>query len=262
MLSISNGKSISYLLSETGMQRALEKTLAWAKNFKPKKTILPSNQTRIAQAKAKNPDAVPFCHQYWADVQAEGILRPHRYRTVDSHGELNSINHLFVTGQGSRGFQDTVDIADKRIIKDVVREADWQFKSLRPTEEPVTVFRCIGEKPEFFKLESQLYQKLFNTKKGDIITMPEYAYFAGGTKYSDVYRGVGGRGVTIEMEVPAGARISHSGDIVNGRLDSWGAECVTPRGSRLEVLESKVLEDGSGYKKVRYILPDEPWRNT
>lgn len=256
-ISIKAGEKVSHFLSKTSIENALSKTKAWAKNFKPR----PTNKTRLADAKAKNPDIVPFCHQYWADAQAEGILRPHRYRTVDSHGELNGFNHLFVTGQGSKSFQDTMGFSDNRIIRDVVRETDWQFKSLKPTEEAVTVFRCIGEKPEFFETESKLYQKLFNKKKGDIIYMPEYAYFAGATKYSDVYKGVGGRGVTIEMEIPAGARVSHSGDIVNGRLDSWGAECVIPRGSRAEVLESRVLEDGSCYKKVRYILPDEPWRN-
>lgn len=124
----------------------------------------------------------------------------------------------------------------------------------------MTVYRCVGEKPPFFEQETKLYNKLFNTKKGDIITMPEYPYAAGSTRYSDVYKGWEGRGTTLEIEVPQGARVSHSGDIVDGKLDDWGSECVFPRSSRFEVLESKVLEDGSAYKKIRYLLPDEPWR--
>lgn len=256
VLSVKIGQKVSYFLSNTSIDKALNKTKSWVKSFTPP----PTNKTRLAAAKAKKPDAVPFCHQYWADAQAEGILRPHRYRTVDSHGELHGFNHLFVTGQGSRNFQDTIGIGDKRIIRDIVRETDWQFKSLKPTEEAVTVFRCVGEKPPFFEQEAKLYNKLFNTKKGDVIMMPEYPYAAGGTQYSDVYKGWEGRGTTLEIEVPKGARVSHSGDIVNGKLDDWGAECVFPRSSRFEVLESKILEDGSAYKKVRYILPDEPWR--
>ena len=40
--------------------------------------------------------------------------------------------------------------------------------------------------------------------------MPEYAYAAGGTEYSDVYKGYEGRGVTMEIFVDKGARVSHS----------------------------------------------------
>lgn len=261
MLSISNGKSISYLLSESGMQRALEKTLAWAKEYKPKKPVSVSNQTRLAQAKAKNPDAVPFCHQYWAKLQKEGALRrPYPYRTVDYHGEFNSFNHVLIKGKAGIWDMQTVVIGDQqgRTVREIVAEADIHFKRLRPTKEPVTVYRVVGEK--ICEGDMKYYNKAFNAKKGDIITMPEYAYFAGGRQYSDSYMGYKGRGIIYEMEVPAGARVSHSGDIVNGKLDDWGAELVTPRSSQMEVLEAKMLEDGNKYFKLRYILPKEPWR--
>lgn len=254
------GNKVSYFLSNTAMGNAVSKAKAWAKSF----TLPPTNQTRRAAAMAANPDKVPFCHQYWAKMQSEGALRPYHCRIVEHHSNFNSFNHLFVRGRVNYGFDEPAfGVGDGNLlIKDVVREADRQFRALKPITEPVTVFRCIGEKPPFFEQEVKMYNKLFNTKKGDIITMPGYAYAAGGTQYSDVYKGFEGRGVTLEIEVPAGARVSHSGNIVNGRLDDWGAECAFPRGSRVEVLESKVLEDGSAYKKVKYILPEEPWRKS
>lgn len=260
VISLTNGKKVISLLSEASVQRAIEKIKVWAKSYVPPSKPVDLNKARRAEAIAKNPDKVPFCHQYWADAQAEGILRPRRHRVVDSHGELHAFNHLFVTGQGSRNFQDTMSLVDKRIIRDVVRETDWQFKCLEPTKESVTVYRVVGEKPPFFEQEVKLYNKAFNVKKGDIITMPEYAYFAGGRQYSDVYMGYEGRGIIYEMEIPAGARVSRSGEIVNGKLDDWGAELVIPRSSQMEVIETKMLENGSKYIKLRYILPKEPWR--
>lgn len=258
VISVKTGQKVSHFLSNVSIENALNKTKAWAKSFTPP----PSNKTRLAAAKAKNPDAVPFCHQYWAAMQKERQLRPYPHKTVEHHGQFNGFNHLFVKGRVSYGFEaPAFNVGEgELLIKDVVREADRQFKCLKPTNEPVTVYRCVGEKPPFFEQETKLYNKLFNTKKGDVIMMPEYPYAAGGTQYSDVYKGWEGRGTTLEIEVPKGARVSHSGDIKDGKLDSWGAECVFPRSSRFEVLESKVLEDGSCHKKVRYLLPDEPWR--
>lgn len=256
---IQNGKKVSYFLSNSGVENAINKVKAWAKNFTPP----PSNKTRLAEAKAQHPDTVPFCHQYWAKMQSERQLKPYPYRVVEYHGQFHGFNHLLVKGRVNYGFEaPAFNVGDGSLrLKDVIREADRQFKALKPTTETMTVYRCVGEKPPFFEQDAKLYNQLFNTKKGDIITMPEYAYAAGGTQYSDVYKGFEGRGVTLEIEVPQGARVSHSGDIVNGKLDNWGAECVFPRSSQVEVLDSKVLEDGSAYKKARYILPDEPWRS-
>ena len=262
VISIKFGQKVSYLLSRSGIENAIGKVKRWARSYTPPPVELTPNQARRAEAMAKNPDRVPFCHQYWAKMQSEGALRPYPYRVVENHGQFNSFNYLFVKGRVNYGFDSPAfAVGDGSLmIKDVIRQSDIQFKRLRPTEEPVTVYRCIGEKPPFMENDAKLYKKLFDAKKGDIITMPEYAYAAGGTEYSDVYKGYEGRGVTMEIFVDKGARVSHSGDIVDGKLDNWGAECVFPRGSRLEVFDSKVLEDGSCYKKVKYILPDEPWR--
>lgn len=258
-ISVKAGEKVSHFLSNKSFENALNKTKEWAKNFKPQ----PTNKTRLAAAKAKHTDIVPFCHQYWAKLQADGALtRPYPHRVVDQHGKFHTFNDVLIKGKAGIWDMETVVFGDEqgRMVKEIVKEADIHFKRLRPTKEPVTVYRVVGEKPPFFTEEVKYYNKAFNTKKGDIITMPEYAYSAGGREYSDVYMGYEGRGIIYEMEVPAGARVSHSGDIKNGKLDDWGAECVFPRGSRFEVLESNILEDGSSYKRIRYILPDEPWR--
>lgn len=261
VISLTNGKKVLSFLSETSVQRAVEKTKVWAKNYVPPSKPIDLNKARRTEAIAKNPDAVPLCHQYWAKLQEEGALkRPYPYRTVDYHGRFNTFNDVLIKGKAGIWDMQTVVFCDEqgRTVKEVVTEADIHFKRLRPTKEPVTVYRVVGEKT--CEGDMKYYNRAFNAKKGDVITMPEYAYFAGGRQYSDVYMGNEGRGIIYEMEVPAGARVSHSGDIVNGKLDDWGAELVTPRGSQMEVLEAKLLEDGSKYFKLRYILPKEPWR--
>lgn len=249
VISLKFGQKVSYFLSNSSVENALNKTKQWARNFTPP----PSNQTRRVAAMAKNPDKVPLCHQYWANLQARGDLKSYPHRIVEQHGKFNTFNGVLVKGRAG--------CWDFDMIKDIVKESDIHFKRLKPTKQPVTVFRCVGEKLPFLTEDVKYYNKAFMSKKGDKIIMPEYAYAAGGTEYSNVYKGYEGRGITYEIDVPAGARVSHSGDIIDGKLDHWSAECVFPRGSQFEVIESKVLEDGSAYKKLKYILPDEPWRN-
>lgn len=263
VISVKTGQKVEYFLSNSGIKEAVNKVKVWAKTYTPSKPKLTPNQQSLAKGQVANSDKVPFCHQYWAKMQKEGNLKPFPHKTVQDHPYFNSFNHLLVKGRVNYGFDAPAFAVEdgSLMIKDIIRRADMQFRSLKPTEQPMTVYRCIGEKLPFFEQDVKLYNKLFNAQKGDIITMPEYAYAAGGTKYSDVYKGYEGRGVTLEIFVDKNARVSHSGNIVDGKLDNWGAECVFPRGSRLEVLDSKVLEDGSCYKKVKYILPDEPWRN-
>ncbi len=86
--------------------------------------------------------------------------------------------------------------------------------------------------------------------------MREYAYATSDKSYANVYL-PNGKGITYEIEIPAGARVSRTGDI--GKTD----EIVFPRSSRFECLNTQRIQDkDSDYLliKLRYILPEESWR--
>lgn len=122
LISTKIGQKVSYFLSNTSLKNVLNKTKNWARNYTPP----PSNQTRLAAAKAKNLDTVPFCHQYWAKMQHEGQLRPYPNRIVENHAQFHGFNHLFVKGRVSYGFEaPAFNVGEgELLIKDVVREAD------------------------------------------------------------------------------------------------------------------------------------------
>ena len=108
-----------------------------------------------------------YCAKYWQDCAAENILKPLNRDYVSLHGQLNGINHFFITGANpqnlSQKFMNT-----GLMPKEMISLSDMEFKRLKPIEAPITAFRCIGEKPDFFS-EYKLYQKRFNIRKGDIV---------------------------------------------------------------------------------------------
>ena len=134
--------------------------------------------------------------------------------------------------------------------KEMISLSDMEFKRLKLIEAPITAFRCIGEKPDFFS-EYKLYQKRFNIKKGDIINMREYAYATSDITYARGYL-TNNKGILYEIEIPAGARISVKGIGINN-------EIVFPRSSRFECLDTKRIknnEESYVCVKLRYILPE------
>lgn len=190
-----------------------------------------------------------YCAKYWQDCAAENILKPLNRDYVSLHGQLNGINHFFITGANpqnlSQKFMNT-----GLMPKEMISLSDMEFKRLKPIEVPITAFRCIGEKPDFFS-EYKLYQKRFNIKKGDIINMREYAYATSDITYARGYL-TNNKGILYEIEIPAGARISVKGIGINN-------EIVFPRSSRFECLDTKRIknnEENYVCIKLRYILPE------
>lgn|SRR5574344_316230 len=199
-----------------------------------------------------------FCHQIWGKMYESGQLNPITYRTcVSNHGILNSFNYMLINGATTEKLSQVLPFYHNRCVKDIIKSTDIEFRRLKPIPEKITVYRCVGEKPDFFS-EYKLYKKRFNIKKGDVINMQEYAYSASDTNYAKVYI-PNEKGIMYEISVPKGARVSLTGEIKDGFMPA-GNECVFPRNSKFKCLSRSVDEKGLAHVKLEYILPDEPWR--
>lgn len=196
-----------------------------------------------------------FCHRYWADALDEGLVKNNGMRnSVPLHGELHGINHHFIHSPYPE-HMDMPFMNTHLTPREMISKSDFDFKSLKPLEEKITAYRCVGEKPQFFS-DYPLYKKRLQIKKGDIIDMKEYAYATSDLSYAKVYL-PNNRGILYEMEFPEKARVSVTGSGVKN-------EIVCPRSSKWECLDvQRVVNDMEDYYKVklRYILPDESWRN-
>lgn len=195
-----------------------------------------------------------FCHKYWAWAQKEGGVRATRNEAVSLHGYLNGINHNFINCPNPKSMNEKF-FQTNMTPREMISVTDFDFKELKPTEGKLNVFRCVGKKPEFFS-EYPLYQKRCAVKKGDIIDMKEYAYATSDINYAKGYM-PNNKGIMYEIEIPKGARVSRKG--ILGTND----EIVFPRSSKFECMDVKKVQDSDNdfvHVKLRYILPDEPWR--
>lgn len=199
----------------------------------------------------------PLCYEVWEAEKEVGGLRKIYSRSVKNHGSLHTFNHLLIKGGNRKDFTEKVSLLDNKSVNDVMIESDIEFKRLKPTQEKLTVYRCVGEKPSFFS-EYKMYQKRYNTKPGDIIYMPEYAYAASDEGYAKCFMS-DKNGILYEIEVPEGSRVSLTGDIKQGKMPP-GNECVFPRASKFLCTDRKIMQNGNVHIKLKYIPPKEPWR--
>ena len=194
-----------------------------------------------------------FCHQYWCKLAEEGRVQQSAYKeSVSLHSDLNGINHHFILSPYPEQMNEVFNGRFRLTPREMITKTDIEFKNLKPISEQITTYRCIGEKPEFFS-EYPLYKKRLAVKKGDIIDMKEYAYTSPEAEFSKNWL-PNGKGILYEIEIPAGARVSVSGN-----------EIVTPRSSKFLCLDTKrIKHDNEDYLKVklRYLKPDEQWKKT
>ncbi len=195
-----------------------------------------------------------FCHKYWDWAQKQGAVEKTGKEAVSLHGYLNGINHHFIHSPYPKAMDEKF-FQTNMTPREMIIETDFDFKELKPTAEKLNVFRCIGQKPEFFS-EYKLYQKRCAIKKGDIIDMKEYAYATSDINYAKGYL-PDNKGIMYEIEIPKGARVSRKG------LLGSNDEIVFPRSSKFECVNVKKVKDAENdyiHAKLRYILPDETWR--
>ena len=221
-------------------------------NFNICKTIVRYISKSSAQSVPKvvqNVNKPPFCKQYW-NLRLNNNNKPIFQRSVSLHEKLNGINHHFISSPHPKDMNLPAPNC-KLTPRKMISKTDFEFKILKPQDKELTVYRCIGEKPDFFS-EYKLYQKRLNIKKGDIINMREYAYCTSDRSYAEVYL-PNRKGILYEIIIPKGSRISEIGDGVNN-------EVVFPRSSKFKCLEvTKVKNDKDDYLhvKLEYIKPEE-----
>lgn len=200
------------------------------------KTIKPNNQ---------NTENL-FCANFWQEADKCGKLSPINVSKVSLHGQLNGINHFLITGANPK-LMDEVFMNTNLTPRRMISLTDFEFKRIKPTTENLNVFRCIGEKPEFFS-EYNLYKKRLSIKKGEIIDMKEYAYATSDLSYARNYL-VNNKGIMYEIEVPENSRISRIGFGISD-------EVVFPRSSKFkctEVKQIKNAEDDYTLIKLKYL---------
>ena len=200
----------------------------------------------MAKYITKNPEAKnikPFCQEFWESVDLK------RYRrvcgSVTYHGHLNGINHHLTSGVNPQDLNE-VFINTGVTPKGMIEITDAEFKVLPKTKEKIIGYRCVGEKPEFFVKDYARYQKSLKIKKGDIITMPEYAYATSDVEYAEIYL-TNKKGIKYIIEIEPESRVSIIGHGKNN-------EIVFPRSSKFECLGTE--QDGEVLLvKLKYIKP-------
>lgn len=191
-----------------------------------------------------------YCQEYWRDALAEGLVKRNGTKeSVSLHGYLNSINHHFINSPNPKAM-DEISPFTKMTPRDMIWKTDFEFKGLKPIDNPMKAYRCVGEKPDFFS-EYPLYLKRLSTKKGDIIDMKEYAYATSDINYAKGYL-TNDKGIIYEIDIPEKARVSVKGYGVNN-------EIVFPRSSKFECIGTEQQGD-TKIIKLKYILPDESFR--
>lgn len=180
-----------------------------------------------------------FCHQYWRKA-LKGATPPSNPNAVYNHTLLTDVNMAVLR-------RNRDNIMSRFTAQRIIRHSDSEFKQLKPIEKDMTLWRGVSI-PSY--REDQFYDtfnKASNVKKGDIIHMPEYAYASTERSTANLYAPKGKRGIIYEIEVPKGAKISHSFDY------------VFPRYSKFECLNVELGEEilnPRKHIKLRYILPD------
>ena len=132
--------------------------------------------------------------------------------------------------------------------KEIIKLTDVDFRRLPKTKERIIGYRGIPKRYESDKNYFQKYSNLLNIKKGDIVYMPEYAFFAKDFNTADRYMPGWGGDIMIEEHFPEGAQFSF-----------WSDEFAIRRGSlaRCKGVEAVKGKD-KDYTKIilEYILPD------
>ncbi len=192
----------------------------------------------------------PFCEQYWENWVKNGLLRQSKKDCVSLHGHLNGINHHFISHANPADL-DNKFFATKITPRKMISRTDFEFKIIAPTDQKIVAYRCIGEKPNFFR-EYGLYKKSLNVKKGDTVVMNEYAYATSDLSYANTYM-TNRRGILYEIEIPEGSKVSRTGYGVRN-------EIVFPRSSRFKCIDTeKIKNDNEEYLRVKlqYIKPKD-----
>ena len=132
--------------------------------------------------------------------------------------------------------------------QEIIKLTDADFKRLPITLEKIIGYRGIPKRYEWDKYYFERYSALLNTKKGDKVYMPEYAFFGKNFNTADRYMPGWGGDIMIEAHFPEGAQLSFLDD-----------EFVTKRGSLWQCISNEPIKGkDKDYTKItlEYLLPN------
>lgn len=181
-----------------------------------------------------------FCQQYWERI-TNSVQNAAKNTSVAMHSDLFEINKELLRSYKPIQF---VSTGTKRMIAD----SDRNFKLLNPLAEDIVLWRGITA-PNYKNPNAiRAFDQAAKVQKGDIVHMPEYAFASTERKTAELYAPKDKRGIIYEIEVPKGARISHSFNY------------IFPRYSVFECLDTEIIPNGifpNKLVKLRYILPEK-----
>ena len=213
--------------------------------FSKRASVSKDVQTVIREYLAKNPQAQNkelFCHQVWKNSKV--IKTTHNTPYVKYHSDLNHISHHLRTGYNPDGL--TEKIPELGVTpKEMVKISDGEFKILPKTNETIITYRGV------FENFSPRFSKSLEVKKGDIVTMPEFAYTTSDKSWALRYAGkdsaMEGRGLLYTIEIPPESRVSIKGSGTKN-------EIVFPRCSQFECIGTE-QQGNILVVKLKYIKP-------
>ena len=194
-----------------------------------------------------------FCEQFWAKKLKTATIVPEH---ISNEGLITGINGMLV-GRDSdfcEALPNNILKCSNMTLPQMIALTDMEFKLLKPTTEKLTLWRGVGEPKTNNPHRISKFDKAYNSKVGDIITMPEYAFASQEFYYPKFIMrqatAVGSqRGILYKIEVPEGSKISKH------------THYNFPRNSKFECTSIKDINDAEGnYRliEIRYIKPEEP----
>lgn len=189
--------------------------------------------------KIHNTKNMLLCEKYWAK---QLNCKPQNVLNREAVGQ-----YLHIYTINMNGILSDCKQSSPEQIQDCIKNADKEFKQLKPSNEDMVFWRGINkEVSNANKIKSYLYNKLINLKKNDTYVMRNYAYASEHKDIAQAYRiGAKEEGILIKMLVPKGAKYSKT----------W-YEIIFPRYSKWTCINNETIDDTT-FIELKYNLPDK-----
>ena len=194
-----------------------------------------------------------FCEQYWERVMKESKPKAAYQTNVSTNFNLYHVNSFFmdVKPEAKKALETLIDMPLSKFIS----VTDTEFKQLPPIKKKLVLWRGIEEPSEDSKYRHALFEQAYNCKKGDVISMPIYAYAGKEKRIALTYAEVKAKkkSIVYKIKVPKGSKVNHYG-FYN-----------FPRYSQFECLDTQdIIKDDMNYKQIllKYIQYKEIKQNT
>lgn len=183
-----------------------------------------------------------FCEEYWAKRQS--LSKPTLDKLSKSF-ELHDVNY-FLLGDNNLKLHTILNSDFPSLnVQDVITLTDKEFKQLKPTKKQLTLWRGIVP----YSIFTERFKKSYETKKGDVVCMPEYAYSSFTKNYAEAFAKSSDRkGILYEIMVPKGSKISQAIHCIFPRYSKFLCTDVVEK-ERFKLIKLKYLpKEKSGIK--------------